>query len=159
MYKLFCGIDGGSYGAISIIDNEGQLIKHIKMPLTIRDSWRTIEEFKQNIEKNEMFGMVEKNHAYPGNGASSAFTFGYNSCLAETILIYNEIPYEKIPPQCWMGYFKMKKDRNESQTNWKNRLYQKTQMLFPKNKFYQYESDAILIAEYCRRKMLNIKFE
>lgn len=159
MYKLFCGIDGGSCGAVAIINSEGQLIKHIKIQSTIKDSWNILKEFEDNIKKGEMFGMVEKNHAYPGNGVSSAFTFGYNSCLAETILIYNEVPYEKVPPQTWMGYFNIKKFKDEKQTAWKNRLYQKTQQLFPKANFYQYESDSILLSEYVRRKMLNIKFE
>ena len=42
--------------------------------------------------------------------------------------------------------------KEESKSQWKNRLKAKAQQLFPKLKITLKTADAILIAEYCRRK-------
>lgn len=158
MIKYFLGIDPGSSGAITILSDEGKIVESFKLLPTILENWRSLEKYKENIEKGELMGLLEQNHPYGVEGVSSAFTFGFNSCLAETIYLHNKIPFERISPQGWMKGFCMVRIKNESQTLWKGRLYKKACELYPLEKFYIYQSDSILIATYLRNKIMKLSF-
>ena len=136
MYNLFLGIDPGASGTITILNEQGKIMKSIKMPDNLPDAWVSLNEFKENIEKGELFGMIEQVWAFPGNGPAGALTFGFNSCLDESILYYNKVPFEKVVPTKWMKYFGMVKLSKETKTIWKNRLYHKCQQLFPGEKLF-----------------------
>jgi hypothetical protein len=157
MYNLFCGIDPGSTGAITIINSDGKILKSVKMPDTLQDAWNVLEEFREEIGKGKMYATTENVWAMQGNGVSGAFTFGYNVCIADSIPLYNKVPYDRIISSKWMKFFGMTRNPSqESETTWKTRLYCKCQQLFPGEKFYKYQADSILIAEYTRRTKLNI---
>ena len=151
-YKYFIGIDAGSNGAISIINSEGKLLEIFKIPDTIEETWKSLEKYKESIERGEVFGATEKIWSMAGNGHVGAFTLGYNVCVAITTLIHNKIPYEKVLPKTWQKtYSLISQSKFPNQTTWKKYLFEKAQELFPSDKFYIYQADALLIAEYLRR--------
>jgi len=151
MAAYFMGIDIGSGGAIAIVDREGLLIEIIKTPPTIQD----FLYFLNKWGKESIFCLVENVHSFPGNSHKVAFSFGEINGITKTALEANKIPYDLVTPQRWMKSYGMKKGPNQSMTEWKNDLLKVAQRLFPKDKIYLYQADAVLIAEYTRRTYFN----
>jgi hypothetical protein len=49
-----------------------------------------------------------------------------------------------------MKFYGMKKSKTESKTDWKRRLKEKAQQLYPDTKVTADMADAMLIARYCK---------
>ena len=103
--------------------------------------------------------MIEKVHSFPGQGVASSFKFGMGFGGLIMALVSSGIPFEFVTPRVWqkaMGITPREKsnrsDFTESKTQFKNRLKAKAQQLFPAVRVTLKTSDALLIAEYCRRK-------
>jgi hypothetical protein len=96
------------------------------------------------------FGVLEKVHSMPGQGVSSTFKFGQNFGFVRACMYMSGIPFELDTPQKWMKFYGMKKKKEESKTDWKNRLKAKAQQLYPNIKITNDMSDAMLIARYCK---------
>ena len=143
----FIGIDPGVHGGIChIYSGTGQPFPK-PMLKTERDIWEYLRPFSGSI------AVIEKVHAMPGNAAKAMFTFGENYGHLKMALTAADIRIvEIVLPSRWqkeLGIVRRKK--NESKSQWKNRLKAKAQQLFPSLKITLDTSDAILICEYCRR--------
>ena len=79
-----------------------------------------------------MKGVVEAVHAFPGQGVSSTFKFGKNYGELRMALIAAEIPFNEVTPRSWQKFYGMKKDKEESKPQWKVRLRQRAEQLYPK---------------------------
>lgn len=146
-FKLWLGIDPGYSGALAAIDHAGHVTAFAFKDKTDPD---IVNEFRQYSPHNlggdiEIFALIERVHAMPGNGAVSMFTFGGIYKLLRASLIAFEIPHEDITPQGWQKEMRClsKGDKNITKS--------KAQELFPSMKITHAIADAILLAEHCRR--------
>lgn len=146
MTNLYMGIDPGKSGSITILDDKGNIVDCIKMPETTRDIHEALQKYYGRIK----YCVIEKVHARPGNGSAASFTFGKNYGSLLMALVCNDIPFEEITPQKWQKYFELGTSGGEK-TEWKNKLKDKSQKMFPHIKVTLQLADSILIAVYCFR--------
>ena len=147
------GIDPGKSGGIALITNI--LDSTTKMPSTEADvsNWLwTAKEFT-STKFGGLFASIEKVHSMPGQGVRSMFTFGRNYGFLRGCLISLRIPFEEVMPRTWQkGLGIPVRKTNETKTQFKNRLKARAQQLFPEKTLTLATCDAVLIAEYSRRK-------
>lgn len=148
---IYLGIDPGKSGGIAWIFRSRTTA--ISMPSTERDIWDVLEGMESLSSR--AIAVIEKVGGYTGEGqpGSAMFNFGWGYGGLRMALIAANIPFEEVTPQKWqkaMGISGRKK--TESKTQWKNRLKAKAQQLFPELKVTLSTCDALLIAEYARRK-------
>ena len=89
--------------------------------------------------------VLERVASSPQMGVKSAFTFGggYRACrLALTARL---VPYVEVSPQKWQRAMDCMTGGDKQVTK------QAAQHLFPETRVTHYVSDALLLAEYCRR--------
>lgn len=147
MSKLYLGIDIGSNGGIVVLDENGLVKEVFKTP-------ENRLEFKLKLEhyaKEHCFCILENVHSQPKNGGKANFTFGMTTERVLFSLEMCSIPYQQITPTTWLKTYMLKKEKTESNTQWKNRLKDRAQQLFPKEKITLWNADAFLMAEFCRR--------
>jgi hypothetical protein len=145
----FIGCDPGQSGGFVIIDSDMKVIDVFKTPEDRNEYINKLSRIKEL--PGQIFLMKERVHSMPQNGAKSNFTFGYNIGILEASLSFTKIPYQDVTPAAWMKSYMMKRDKDESSTQWKNRLKQRAQEIFPDQKVTLWNADAFLIAEFCRR--------
>lgn len=145
--KWFIGIDPGLNGGLAVIGEDGLYgsASPSPMPETIGDLAALFANFPA-------YGTacIEKVASSPQMGVRSVFTFGRNYGLLLMGLAMCHIPYTEVPPGVWqrtMGCLS-KGDKNVT----KNRA----QQLFPDLHITHKTADALLLAEYCRRKELGL---
>jgi len=172
---IFIGVDPGVSGGLAFTSSlSQQVVLAQKMPATEKDIWTMIDSFPT---LPRIRAVIELVHSSPQMGVKSAFTFGQNFGALCMALTAASIPFEAIRPSVWIqalkipkrkshtktkevqikkgkdkGKWKVVKCGGETDTQWKNRLKKKAQQLFPKVQVTLATADAILIAEYCRRK-------
>lgn len=97
---------------------------------------------------------VEKVGAMPKQGVTSTFTFGKSAGFIEGVLSACGIPYQLVTPHTWKKEFMLDKSKQKS--------IDVCRKLFPNVSLYRTErcttmsdgiAEAMLMAEYCRRKM------
>lgn len=159
MIKRVCiGIDpGSSSGGLAVIysyaDSKVKLEAYEFNKLTETEICEKLLLAKDCAKENYIFAIVEQVHSMPGQGVSSSFKFGHNYGLLRGMLLALKIPFDQATPQKWIKLYGMKKDKNENRTQWKKRLKEKAQQLFPDYKVRTNTADAILIANYCYHKL------
>jgi len=139
--KLYIGIDPGKSGGIAFIPEKGKAWAH-SMPDTERD----VLELLQSVLEYEPQAVMERVGPMPKQGVVSTFTFGMGYGALGMALIATEIPFERVSPAVWQRSLDCltKGDKNVSK--------RKAQELFPHIKITHSIADALLIAEYARRK-------
>jgi len=142
------GIDPGKSGAVVAL-KDGK-VKVCRLDQTERD----IAEFFDWLDAQISFGggaalvMLERASAMPGQGVSSTFKFGTGYGFLRGCIAMTTIPMEEVAPAKWqrvMGCL-TKGDKRISRA--------RAQQLFPVLKVVHANADALLIAEYCRRLMI-----
>ena len=164
MTNTFIGIDPGITGAIAYISLDGT-IKFIDCPTTTTTSKAAgkskskaklnptlmATELSQLVNPNSII-IIENIHAMPGQGVASMFNFGMGYGIWLGIIAALNIPVELITPQAWKKYFGL------IGTN-KDASREKALQLFPsqsqelKLKKHHGRADALLLAEYLRRRL------
>jgi len=147
-YEYYIGVDPGKSGAIAVLEDV-KVLATVKMP-TNMDQYD--ELFVGKMFDASAIAVVEKVHAMPGQGVTSMFNFGYSVGRLHASLECHEIPYHLETPRTWMKWHGVKKSKSESGTQWKNRLKDLAIRLFPDEKIYLWNADALLIAYYCRER-------
>lgn len=117
MEKVILGIDPGANGALAFYDGVELLI--YEMPT------HTITKGKSQRKRFDPYGMkailssnacdsalIEQVSAQPGNGAASAFTYGWMCGGLETALAMAGIPFDYVTPQCWKKALACPKDKD-----------------------------------------------
>jgi hypothetical protein len=166
---VFIGIDPGQSGGIACIEvykSDGAINTQLTpMPSTEVDIWEVIWGFYETHGRRHSLthgmysvcAVIEHVHAMPKQGVSSTFKFGVGYGGLRMALIAASIPFEEVTPRTWqkaLGVVVRKK--TETKTQFKNRLKAKAQQLFPRESITLKTADALLIAEYCRRKQLGL---
>lgn len=151
-YQYVChiGVDPGKSGGIALIDPEGPVVYVYSMPDTERAVWDLIQEL--SVE-SVSYAAIEKVHSFPGQGVKSTFTFGQGYGFLRGCLTAAGIPFEEVRPQEWMrGLGIPQRSRTEAKKDYKNRLLQFAQQLYPSVEGITLATcDALLIATYCKR--------
>jgi len=164
--RAWMGIDPGATGAIILLSETGEMRTLRFMNSTNKE----IHEFLNGVafEFDELFCILEAVHAMPGMAAGAMFNFGESYGFVQGVLVSTGVPYELVTPQSWMKHMRIPKrdiqmhpetkkelPGSESKTEYKRRLKQKAEELYPKIKITNDTADAILIADYCKRLKTN----
>jgi hypothetical protein len=156
--KAYIGIDPGASGSCVLISETGTTKEIRFSKVTDKEVWRFLEDASYEYE---CFCTIEQVGAMPGQGVTSMFTFGMNVGKMHGLLIASGIPFEQKVPRSWqkaLGItprFKPKKGESgteESKPDFKKRLKQKAEQLFPNQKITLDTADGYLIAEYTKRE-------
>lgn len=170
--KVFLGIDPGASGGFAVLSSSGKVTTW-KMPATKKEVWDMLQwEAVGQLSGIRHFAAIEKVGGYMGRGVgergggaangSAMFKFGMSYGSLRMALIAAGIPFEEVPPAVWqrgLGIPPRKREGKkvvESKSAFKSRLKQKAQQLFPSEKVTLATADALLIAEFCRRKHCGI---
>lgn len=154
---IVIGIDPGKKGGIAVMylefDRTVNRVELHKMPETPTD----INDFFKNLLHNYPFIRIVANFervwGRPGSGSTAMFSFGRSYGHVEMCLLAHKIPFENPIPMKWQKEYGLVRDKTDNQSKWKNKLKEKAQQLFPKNKIILDTADALLIAEYGRRNL------
>lgn len=149
MSILYLGVDPGRSGAICSVDVFGNPEIISRADETNRDIWKSICDVAIDHTCKAVIELVS---AMPNQGVVSTFKFGESFGILLGLLTAAEIPFERVRPSVWCKEFGLKRKQGESVTEWKNRHKQLAQELFPGIATTHAIADALLIAEYCRRK-------
>ena len=138
--KLFMGIDPGGSGAITIVNQYGKHVAHIKNKETLEDLCEFVDRYSVAT-----FCFLERVSAMPRQGVSSTFKFGTSYGQLQGMISYAGIPWELVTPVQWQTLLKCRTggDKKISKAA--------AQRLFPDTKITHANADALLLAEYCRR--------
>lgn len=151
------GIDPGSHGGLVAL--HGGTVNQARLGnMTESEIWKWF----QSVREGECTAVIEKVQGYIGgmegssNGAgprgASMFKFGQSYGFLRGCLIAAGIPFDEITPQTWQkGIGTIPRTKVETKTQWKGRLRQRAQQLFPHATVTADIADALLIAEYGRR--------
>lgn len=154
--KVRIGIDPGANGACIALFEDGTVNGIRFGKCTHKEIWCFLEE----LSFHEAFCVMEQTGAMPGQGVTSMFSFGRNTGLLIGMLVASGIPYEERVPRVWQKALgitprfipkKGESGTEESKTEFKKRLKQKAEQLYPSHKITTDTADATLIAEFCRR--------
>lgn len=149
MSALYLGVDPGNSGSMVLVgDDEGKLKIHdwIKLSSTPHDIVHWLDKYRGQIA----FGLLETVNAMPGQGVSSTFKFGmsYGECRMALTALF--IPHTEIRPSQWLGTLGLKKRKEETNVQWKNRHKEEAQRRFPGTKVTHANADAVLLAVVCK---------
>jgi hypothetical protein len=157
------GIDPGKKGGIAAVYTRLSRVLALPMPETEADIWRIVSDlYNPSYRENglECHCVIEKVHSMPQQGIASAFTFGWGYGGLRMALIACGIPFREIDPKVWQKDLGISRRKEEADRDWKKRLRGKAQQLFPGLPIWKEPrsegrqlaiSDALLIADYCRR--------
>jgi len=138
------GIDPGQKGAAVLIRQDGSIDIAQFSKMTEADIADTLREWDDR--DTHPFAYIERVHAMPKQGVSSTFKFGTNYGFLIGCLTALKIPFEFVTPNTWQKFLSCQSKGNKNVTK------QKAQQLFPHEKIIHEIADALLIAEYGRRK-------
>ena len=147
--KIYVGVDPGKSGALAVIYPNGDVET---TPFNISQYVEIM--FRLTHSTMPVVCCVEKVGAMPGQGVVSMFNFGHNLGLIEGVLQAYEVSYQLVPPQTWKKEFSLSSEKSKS--------IEVCQKLFPKVSLLATErsrkpndgiAEALLLAEYARRKM------
>lgn len=146
---IYLGIDPGKKGAIATLYDNGKVVVVPFSGENLRNRLRLLSSDGEPIRC-----CLEQVHAMPKQGVTSTFTFGEGFGYIKGMLEAFEIPYQEIPPQKWKKEFGL--------TNNKAKSIEVCKRLFPAVSLLPTErsrvnndgmAEAVLMAEYARRKM------
>lgn len=150
--KTYVGIDPGAKGAIAFIC--GDMVFLMDMP--------TLEHLMANttglrcLKNDDKFRVaIESVHPLPGQSCIASFTYGENFLLAKLIGMCYNIDPVMVSPQKWKKYYGLKREPNETKTEYKRRSVDKARELFPSvAEDLKYSKDgraeALLIANWLK---------
>lgn len=159
--KTYIGIDPGKMGYIVKI-KEGEVSTY-----SLND--HTIFEWADQIasmgKEGDVMCVMEEVHALAGVGAGTTFSFGKTYGMLLGMLISHKIPYSLVPPKVWQKEIWVSSDKviDGKKVNTKATSANAAKRLFPGmdlrrsikcKKDDDNKIDALLIAEYARRKNL-----
>lgn len=171
MSKYYMGIDPGSKGFVTIINETGTPIVYFNFP-KIKDkvdySALALMFATIGAEYDIKHAVLEDVHAIQGSSAKGTFSFGFNLGFLEASLIFAFIPYTKIQPKkwqkmAWEGISLIKKASSTGKTqvtDTKAMSLMAAKRLFPKEDLRVTERskiahdgkvDSLLMANYCLR--------
>lgn len=153
MSKKYIGIDPGGNGGIAVLSHDGEVVDVVPMPQTPQDIFMCLKGY---ADGDCLCVMEDVGYGIPGQSSKATATFARHNGWLDMALLALDIPTEKVTPHKWVKTYQMSKTKDMPKTQWKNKLKAKAQQLFPHlgRKLTLKVCDALLIAEYARRKNL-----
>lgn len=162
--KIRAAFDVGKDGAIAVFRDEKLVFKTVIPTIGNQIDLSEIRKILTNYECENIHVVVEDVHAIYGAAAKSTFNFGWSLGILEGMLTGMRIPYTKVAPkewqkEMWKGVQPVYKSGKVIDTKATSLLAAKR--LFPNEDLRKSERaekphdgivDALLMAEYCRRK-------
>lgn len=172
---LFVGIDPGASGGIAVICGEELITSAVpkdedellSLMLSLQDMRWTVDSAtgKQFFRSGGVLGAIEQVtgwigwkksktgevETHGGQPSSAMFKFGQSYGTLRMAAIAAGVQLQSVVPTTWQKEFGLKK-RGMARTAWKGLLKSKAMELFPNQKITLDVADAVLIAEFCRRK-------
>ena len=154
--KARIGVDPGANGACVALMEDGS-VRECRFG---KSTQKEMADFFADLSFEDCFCVLELVGSMPAQGVSSVFSFGKSTGFVIGLLVASGIPYQETVPRSWqkaLGItprFKPKKEESgveESKPDFKKRLKQKSEQLFPSKKITTDTADAYLIAEFCKR--------
>lgn len=152
---IYIGIDPGKNGGIALINSISPEINNIVHTFSEENLIGCISEVYEYAGGSENIRCVlEKVNAMPNQGVVSMFNFGQNYGFIQGVLKAYNIPFELVPPQKWKKEFSVTSDKNTS-IEVAKRLFPGVNLKATERckKDHDGMAEALLIAEYCRRKL------
>jgi hypothetical protein len=165
------GIDPGKNGFICIMDDISDIgyieCRYYPIPVIGKEiDLKGLNIIFENpkLKMGNIHCVIEDVHAIFGSSAKATFSFGWIVGVLEAMLVAHQISYTKVKPKDWQkvmweGIPKQKKPNGRTDTKAMSLLAAKR--LFPNEdltatersiKPHDGKIDALLLAEYCRRK-------
>lgn len=162
--RIRVGIDVGKDGGIVIFSNRDIVLKMTMPCIGNQIDLCCIRSVFLDYVENDIHAVIEDVHALFGASAKATFNFGWSLGVLEGLLAGMGISYTKIAPkvwqkEMWQGVVPIYKSGKTIDTKATSLLSAKR--LFPKEDLRKSERsvkphdgivDALLMAEYCRRK-------
>jgi hypothetical protein len=147
--SVLIAIDPGMSGGIAW-QVDGGLPAVEKMPETERDIADLLGDLVMNLEDHCAY-VEDVPIGMPGKGAASS-KLNANAGFIRGVLAAHNVRVVMTRPAKWQQYFSVgKRSGCASDTEWKNKLKQVAQRLFPALKITLQTSDALLLLEYARK--------
>lgn len=154
--RAFIGIDVGSVGCAVALMEDGtyDILRFGKS--TDKDIW---EWLNAKTFSYDCVACVEKVWAMPAKnpdgtmrsmGAQTMFQFGENNGMVKAFITAAGIPVTFPVPQTWQKIYGLKKEKGEGQPDFKRRLRERAEQLYPHVKFTLDTVDGFLIAHFCK---------
>jgi hypothetical protein len=137
------------------MDSQRRVVVKWRMPETPRRIFDLIQESAPLVE----LALLEQVGGFIGRPqpGSHMFKFGRMFGLLEMALAAADVPYQLVASTKWLkGVEAPEKKPEWSYNEWKRKLKEHAERLFPKEETTLATADALLISEYCRRKMTGI---
>lgn len=150
MSKLFIGIDPGANGGIAFLQDDHA--EAHKMPETAGELAWLLSQWDIDYAwcATEQVGPSRGQDDGRRQGVTSAFTFGRRFGEVLGVLAALSVKHELVHPSKWQREFDLV-GKGKTGTEKKNNHKAVAQRLFPALKVTHALSDALLIAEWCRR--------
>ena len=149
----FIGIDPGSKGAIAVLDEKSNVVLLEDMPFVKSEKVVDLFAFSEILRpyiQGEHHCCLEKCQYTPAIKGSGAFTFGKTVGYTEAFLIQSQVSHELVKPQLWKKEYSLLGKDKVGSLEVARRLYVNVASKLLKTK--DGRAEALLIAEYCRRK-------
>jgi hypothetical protein len=152
---IIISIDPGASGGIAMLFSSGKLIVE-PMPDTDRDIMDFILSSKLNYCDDKGYpirAVIEKVGGYIGKPmpGGAMFNFGRGVGFLHGVLMMIGARIENPTPQAWQKCLSLGTSKGMTKNEWKNKLKQKAQQLFPEVAVTLKTADALLIMEASRR--------
>lgn len=145
---IYIGIDPGKKGGYAFVADDGDGAE-----VYVWDDVGFVESMKA-LSNGRCMAAVEKVGAMPGQGVTSMFSFGQSFGFILGVLTAFGIPYQLVPPRKWKAEFGLLNTEKYDSVVVAKRLFPGVSLLPTERcrKESDGMSDALLMAEYARRK-------
>ena len=153
--RKFLGIDPGSKGAISIINEDGTFFNSVDIPKI--GKYYDLRKINQLISEHQVhFAHIEFQQVMGKEGIVTAFTIGFGYGILVMALEANNIPYEEIRPTAWKKEMGLINKDKAASVRMAQKMYPEGEFVGPRGGLYDGRAESCLLAESARRKSLQL---
>ena len=164
--RVFVGIDPGLSGGLAAIDGVGRIVDVMPMPRLNGSSgpldMHAIKSWFSTLKKRgDVVAALERVSARPGEGVKSTLTAGVNWGFLKGMLIAISARHSEPTPQQWKKELGLPKRTGKERKQAKQDAIALATQLFPgidltpgrRRVPHDGMADAVLVAEYARRRL------
>jgi hypothetical protein len=152
--RTIIAIDPGASGGIAYKLDNAEKTASMAMPDTEGDILETLCAIQEgSTDPKNAVAYIEQVGGFIGKPqpGSRMFTFGRHFGYVLGVLQALNVRIELVRPQAWQKELSLGVS-NGNKTEWKNKLKQKAQQLYPDQKVTLSTADALLLLEYAKRR-------
>jgi hypothetical protein len=162
--RYFLGIDPGGMGGLAALSSSGGVWLLPLKDLEDTRVWEWLNLFRSpeggfscRAAMEQVGGFIpgREGMKHGGQPGHQMFKFGRSYGFLQGLLTATGIAYETVIPRTWQKSFGVEpraRKGGETQGQFKGRLKELAQSLYPSVKMTLQTCDALLLAEYCRKK-------